>query len=635
MMPRHVTDPAPAEFQSSRARGAGRSAGFRLLCEIGSVHMAAILIATVAAVIGAATVYERAYGSLITTVMVYHAWWFAALFALLAVCLVCAVVVRLPLRRHQYGFAVVHLGLLTLMGGFWASGNNRLDGMLEAPPEAESARIELPTDSMTVVEEQQRRVAEFQPIRDAGYPSLLGFLIYDMWHDLPAQINVLATPRRVIEADGLRVDLTAVLDTGASELGFGPAASGPPAALVTLTARTAAATAEPFSRTWMAPGRESIIDEGLVVGSMMVSGSPHLAEGFGAPLPPAGPDGELVIGLADRQVRVPAEPGRVAELAADLAVRIERVLRNPKPTDGNLVQDDTARLDPVVEYSLGRGPAETRTWTRRFAAALILAPGGDGFPEALYEHPLVYASSGGQGAYLQLLSVPGDQGRRLLVRWFTRSKGLSGQAEVHGTWRGDLAGGGNGPMQLTAAVDWLPNSQPMPEAVTMQPGKQDRAMRWARFRFSDGTSTVDRWFHRDEVAAIELGKRTLFASYRRAIYDLREKHGFALRLDHFDEGKDPGGMRSASFSSQVTVLPANGEPIPALVTMNEPLLHAGVAIYQTAFRPEVDAKQQPTGRQVSIFTVATDPGRVAKYVGSLVLVTGIVLLYLMRRKKTI
>lgn len=629
---RRVTAPND-EFTSSRTRGSGRSAGFRLLCELGSVRMAALLIGSLATVIGAATVYERAYGSQVAAVMVYQAWWFAALFALLAVCLICAVVVRVPLRRNQWGFAVVHLGLLVLMGGFWAHVNGRLDGMLEAAPGAEAARIELPTDALTVVEEQQRHVADFQPIRHAGYPSLLGFLLRDLWLDPPARINQLASPQRLIAVPGLSVDLTAVLDTGSTEPGFAPG-QGPPAALVTLSARTPGADLEPFSRTWLAPGRETILDQGLLIGSLMVATSPHAGDGFDSALSPTAADGELVIGLADRCVRLPAEAGRIAELSPDLAVRVERVLRNPKPGDGALTQDDAARLDPVVEYSVGRGGGEARQWTRRFAAALILAPGGDGFPDVRFEHPLVYLPGQGQGAYLQLLALPapGDGPRRLLVRRFTRSKGLVDTTGVQGSWEGDLAGGGSGPMQLHARIDWLPSATPSPEAVTMQAGKQDRARRWARFRFSDGTDSLERWFHRDEVAAVTLGTRNLLASYRRGIYDLRERHGFAIRLERFEEGKDPGGLRSASFSSEVTVLPAGGAGIPALVTMNEPLHHGGVTLYQTAFRPEQDGKGRPTGRQVSIFTAATDPGRVAKYLGSLLVVAGIVLLYLMRRR---
>ncbi len=633
-----MNDPQPQEtpYLSSRARGSGRGAWFRVLCELGGVRMAAILIGLLATAISAATVYERAYGSQVTTVMVYQAWWFTALFALLAACIAAAVIVRLPLKRAQWGFAVVHLGLLTLMGGFWVHGHHRLDGMLEASPGAESARIELPTDALSVVEEQRRRVAEFQPIAEAGYPSLLGFMLFDLWFDPPPRVMELQPGRRLIDEADLRVELTGVLDTGGNELGFAPAAAGRPAALVTLTARTAQdASEQVFARTWLSPDRETIFDQGLVVGSLMIATSPHIADGFGAPLPPAAADGELVLGLADRAVRIPAVAGTTTEIASDLAVRIERVLRQPRAENGELLEDPAARLDPVLEYSLGRGAGEARTWTRRFAAALLLAPGSDGFPEARYEHPAVYAPSGGQGAYLQLLAVPAADGTpSLRMRWFSRSKGLAGSAEVRDRWSGDLAGGSAGPMQLSASIDWLPRAQPAPEAVSMQAGKQDRATRWARFRFSADSDSIERWFHRDEVTTVELGQRTLFASYRRAVYDLRERNGFAVRLERFDEGKDPGGMRSASFSSEVTVLPGGGEPYPALVTMNEPLHHAGVTLYQTAFRPETDAQGKPTGRQISVFTAATDPGRVLKYLGSLLLVLGIVLLYTLRRART-
>lgn len=634
MLPIPMSDPGNDDaFISSRARGTGRGPVFRVLCEVGGVRMAAILIGLLAAVIAAATVYERAYGSQVATVMVYQAWWFTALFAILAACLAAAVIVRLPLRRHQWGFAVVHLGLLVLMGGFWMHGHHRLDGMLEAPPGAEAARIELPTDALIVVDADQRHTAEFQPIADAGYPSLLAFILRDFWLDPPPAISRLASPRTLLRHDRLRADLLAVLDTGAQTLGFAPAQEGPPAALLTLSARTGGGDMQPFAREWLTPGGQVISEQSMILSSLLVARSPFLAEGFAAPAPPAHPDGELVIGLADRALRIPAVAGQVTELSADLAIRVERTLRNPKPVGDALQQDDEARLDPVVEYSLGTGSGESRTWARHYAAALLLtAPDAQpGRPDVLYEHPQVYAAGSGQGAYLQMLAVPAQGGPRLLLRWFSRSRGFVGAAEVQGSWSGDLAGSAAGPMQLRASVDWLPRAKSSPEAVAMQAGKQDRAQRWAQVRFSDGQATTERWLKRDEVVPVELGGRTVFVSYRRAVYDLRERHGFAVRLERFDEGKDPGGMRSASFSSEVTVLPAGADPYAATITMNEPLHHAGVTLYQTAFRPEVDGEGRPTGKQVSILTAATDPGRVAKYLGSLLLVAGIIMLYLMRR----
>jgi hypothetical protein len=65
--------------------------------------------------------------------------------------------------------------------------------------------------------------------------------------------------------------------------------------------------------------------------------------------------------------------------------------------------------------------------------------------------------------------------------------------------------------------------------------------------------------------------------------------------------------------------------------MNEPLHRNGVTLYQTAFFPATDDHGQPTGKDVSVLTVATDRGRTLKYLGSLMLVAGILVMYLMRR----
>jgi hypothetical protein len=52
-----------------------------------------------------------------------------------------------------------------------------------------------------------------------------------------------------------------------------------------------------------------------------------------------------------------------------------------------------------------------------------------------------------------------------------------------------------------------------------------------------------------------------------------------------------------------------------------------VALYQTARTKLGD------GRFVSFFTAATDPGRLLKYLGSAILVAGIVTMYVMRMRR--
>ncbi|ASD64028.1 cytochrome c biogenesis protein ResB [Bdellovibrio bacteriovorus] len=92
--------------------------------------------------------------------------------------------------------------------------------------------------------------------------------------------------------------------------------------------------------------------------------------------------------------------------------------------------------------------------------------------------------------------------------------------------------------------------------------------------------------------------------------------GFNLKLKKFEVARYQGTMRAAAYESLVEV-PDFGE---YLISMNEPLKYKGLTIYQASF-------QEEDGRPVaSIFSINHDPGRFLKYLGSLVLSLGIVLL---------
>ncbi|MBV2167220.1 MAG: cytochrome c biogenesis protein ResB [Bdellovibrio sp.] len=92
--------------------------------------------------------------------------------------------------------------------------------------------------------------------------------------------------------------------------------------------------------------------------------------------------------------------------------------------------------------------------------------------------------------------------------------------------------------------------------------------------------------------------------------------GFPLKLKNFEVSRYQGTMRAMAYQSVVEV-PDSGEH---LISMNEPLKYKGLTIYQASF-------QEEQGKPVaSIFSVNQDPGRFLKYLGSLVLSLGIVLL---------
>ncbi|MNJ98568.1 Cytochrome c biogenesis protein Ccs1 [compost metagenome] len=93
--------------------------------------------------------------------------------------------------------------------------------------------------------------------------------------------------------------------------------------------------------------------------------------------------------------------------------------------------------------------------------------------------------------------------------------------------------------------------------------------------------------------------------------------GFPLKLLSFEVDRYQGTMRAAAYKSMVEVpnLP------PHEISMNEPLKYRGLTIYQASFTED---NGRPTA---SIFSVNQDPGRFWKYLGSLVMTLGIILLF--------
>ncbi len=100
--------------------------------------------------------------------------------------------------------------------------------------------------------------------------------------------------------------------------------------------------------------------------------------------------------------------------------------------------------------------------------------------------------------------------------------------------------------------------------------------------------------------------------------------GFPVYLDRFDMTSYEGIGKAKEYESQVRF---DAQPAQK-ISMNEPGKFAGLTFYQSSFQNDESGK--PTA---SIFTVNFDPGRELKYLGSLILSLGIVLLFWQRRSR--
>lgn len=97
---------------------------------LASLQLAVLLILSVAVVLAVATFVEAHYGTAGVGHLIYHTVWFAALLALLAANIFCAAAIRFPWKRHQTGFVVTHIGLLTLLAGAAITARGNLNSQL-------------------------------------------------------------------------------------------------------------------------------------------------------------------------------------------------------------------------------------------------------------------------------------------------------------------------------------------------------------------------------------------------------------------------------------------------------------------------------------------------------------------------
>lgn len=103
---------------------------------------------------------------------------------------------------------------------------------------------------------------------------------------------------------------------------------------------------------------------------------------------------------------------------------------------------------------------------------------------------------------------------------------------------------------------------------------------------------------------------------------------FALRLDDFRIGYDPGTAKPASFESLGAVLDLKkGIETPFHIRMNEPLRYGGWTFYQASYVDRGD------GTFLSVLSAGRDPGVPVKYAGSVVLVAGVAAMFLFRKPK--
>ncbi len=201
---------------------------------------------------------------------------------------------------------------------------------------------------------------------------------------------------------------------------------------------------------------------------------------------------------------------------------------------------------------------------------------------------------------------------------------LSFRIRHKGDW-GEVKGLNPGQKQDTgwanmtfSLLDFFP--QALPETV-YEPAplaRQGTPQPALHYRLGSSAGLKEGWLGYDGSSTIHLGGHF----YSLAYGEKELKLPFALKLEKFHIGMNPGTTQPASFESQVRVEPENGGAGESVtIQMNHPLDYGGYVFYQASYQA------MENGGYLSVLSVARDPGVWLKYLGSVILVAGIAFMF--------
>lgn len=533
---------------------------------------------SLAAILAAGTVIESRYNADMARLLVYDRWWFDLLLSILSLNILLSVLVRMPLRRHQYAFGCIHLGMLVLLAGAFATRTGGLDGTIEIPEGSASMAVRLPE---TVLRSYLDERFESEVPLDRRLSADSGDLgaVPGFSGDGPRVVQSLPFSR-VYQKTAPSPDGTPVVELALMAGGSGPTALRLALDHPALPSRQDAASLhvslEPVASI------AAFLDTTPNIPAALSVECRHGTDSVTFAL------GELL-------------PGRTKRDGA-LEVAVVEFLPDARIGDSGLANQSGNLSNPAVRLKVATAEA---TWEEILYGRV---PGfrftGDAHPEVSWRIEFRPHGGAAQTPTLRL----GAAGDSLLARCERDGRILSAFHVVPGR---------SMPLPLegveASVGTWLPRADLRDSCVEVDPAP-GAALPPPAIRVGEGPWGAPRWIPLGGFFGWNDNGRRRILSYE----ERRTALPFGIRLDSFKVGTNPGTMEAASYESFVTVVDSLGEPLDtARIAMNEPLQHGGYTFYQASF------VQRPGAPATTILSVNRDPGRPFKYLGSLLTVISI------------
>jgi hypothetical protein len=549
---------------------------------LSSIKLAVILFVFFAGILATATFYESTYDTQTAQHLVYKSPFFAFFLALFFVNIFCSTAIRFPWKKKQVGFVMTHAGILVLLAAAALTMVAGVDG------------------SMIIQEGQSsKRVMLNDPVFFVGRPS-------EKMHEIPAEFRWTRPspekPALVPLREGLTAEVMEYLHHSRVHTYFQEAPQGVPALEMRIFNQRV------DQHQWLTAGRGDIQLGPAKMRLLRASDEAHLKTLLAAG---SSERGELQLLVAGEPVQIKVSeliPGKPFA-AGKFQVRLNRFLPHAVVTKNQLVSQSDEPVNPCLDLRISDEQGNWQDWLL-FARLpeLNTRTGSKGktlqarllyvWDQAGDEHGLTFVFSPAGKLWVkvdQRAAVPVEVGKAQATGW------MNLQFQVNKLFP-----------KAVEVREFVP--------VEVEKGTEQNAPPPAiKLRFQGAQSQEPVWLERGDVHQVNTASgQPMVVGYAYRTVEL----DFSVRLKDFQMEVDPGTNSPAAFKSQVEV-----EGQSYLIEMNEPLVKGGYKFFQSSY---AEVPGQPS---TSIFTVAKDPGIGLKYLGSIMVVLGIAMMFVTRPYK--
>jgi hypothetical protein len=547
---------------------------------LASLKLAVVLFVLFVVILALATYYESAYDTQTAQHLVYKSPLFAFFLLVFFVNIFCSTAIRFPWKRKQIGFVLTHVGILMLLAGAAVTMVAGIDGSMMIQEGQSSSKVLL-NDPVFFVGPPS------QDLREVGAE----FRWRPPTPERPARVNL---------GEGLTAEVQQYLHHSRLHRYFKASPQGVPALRMRIFNERV------DESQWLTAGKGDVAMGPAKFRLLRANDSKQLkamlAPGFSN-------RGELQLLVSGEPLQIPVSElveGKPVSLGA-FEVTLKRYLAHAVVKNEQLVSESERPVNPCLEVRLSDAQGNWQEWL-------------------LFSHlPQYNTRVGSKGKELPLRVLyawdsPLEDERVLTFVYDTLGKKLWSKVDRKPAQLVEVKSAfATGWMNLQVEVkEFFPSATEVREfeAVEVEKGDQNAPPPAILVRFAGSKDEQPCWMERGDVREVTLASgKILVVGYAYRSVDL----GFAVLLRDFKMEYDPGTRNPAAFMSDVEVAQKKYR-----VQMNEPLLKDGFKFFQSSY------SETPGQPAISIFTVAKDPGIVLKYLGSITVVMGIAIMFLMR-----